>query len=151
VSEIAPPRSTDAASEPVGFGAAVVSAFVAQAVGGGLVSMFWFAVPINGRSYAYASWSRYVIGWSVAACVIGAFVLPLVLRMFRYRISYGAALVALFAGVVAANVLFGFFTVNGARSPYFSVPVSSTYGAVGSILSLLLTAWIVQQSSRRSS
>ncbi len=120
MSEIAPPRSTDAASEPVGFGPAVVSSLVAQAVGGGLVS------------------------------VIGAFVLPLVLRMFRYRISFGAALIALFAGVVAANVLFGVLTANGARSPYFAVPVASTYGAVGSILSLLLTAWIVQQSSRRS-
>ena len=149
VTEIAPLGPTNAVSKPVGLGPAVVSVFVAQAVGGGLVSMFWFAVPLYRGSYAYGSWSRYVIGFSVAACVIGAFVLPMVLAMFRYRISFAAALVALFAGVVAANILFGFLTASTARSPYIAVPFTSTYGAAGSIVSLLLSAWVVQQSSRR--
>jgi len=149
MSELAPTTSPDATSESLGFGAAIVSVFVSRAVGGALVSLFWAALPLYGGSRVYGGWNRYVIGYSLAACLIGAFVMPVVLRMFRYRISFGAALVALFGGVVAANVLFGFFAGSTAHSPYLALPFVSTFGAVGSIVSLLVSAWIVQVSSRR--
>jgi hypothetical protein len=149
MSEIARPTPSDAAAEPVRFGPAVVAVFVSRAIGGTIIALLWSLLPLHGHAYAYSGWSRYVIGYSLAACVVGAFFLPLLLRMFGYEISYVAALVALFVGVIAANFVFGVLASGSGASPYWTLPISSTFGPIGSIVSLLVSAWIVVQSARR--
>jgi hypothetical protein len=152
VSEFASQASSQAVPEPVRFGVAVLTVFVSRAVGGAVVALLWAMVPVAGPPAAYTGWNRYVAGYSAAACVVAAFLLPVLLRMFRCEISYGAALVALFAGVVAANFVFGLLVSSSAPSPYWTLPLSSTFGPIGSIVSLLTSAWIVMLfASRRSS
>ena len=107
-------------------------------------------MPFYNHSYAYNSWDRYVVGFSVAACVVGALFMPLVMRMFRYQISVGAAFVALFLGVIAANVVFGILvSASGNGSPYWSLPFSATFGPIGSLVSLLVSAWLVCELAGR--
>jgi hypothetical protein len=149
MSELAPPTSPDAIAAPVRFGPAVVAVFVSRAIGGTIVVLFWSMLPLYGHPYAYGGWSRYVIGYSLAASVVGAFFIPLLLRMLGYEISYGASLVALFVGVLAANLVFGVLAAGSGPSPYWTVPISSTLGPIGSMVSLLVSAWIVVQSSKR--
>ena len=147
MSDLAPPASSAPVSEPVGFGPAVVSVFVSRAIGGAIVSLFWSVFPLYGHSYSYNSWNRYVIGYSLAGCVIGAFFLLMVLKMFRYELSYLSALVALFAGVIVANFVFSFLASTSGASPYWTLPFSTAFGPIGSLVSLLVSSWIVVQSS----
>jgi hypothetical protein len=148
VGELASSTTSPHAAEPVRFGPAVLSVFLGRAVGSTVVGLFSAALPYR-QPYADDPWSRYVLGYSLAACVIGAFFVPLVLRLFRYEISYAAALVALFAGVIAANFLFALLISNTPHSPYFGTPFSSTYGAIGGIVSLLVSGWLVVELSKR--
>jgi hypothetical protein len=108
-------------------------------------------IPITPRGYSYGSWNRYVIGYSLAASIVGGFFLPWLMRMFRHNISYGASLISLFAGVLAANLLFSFLSSNTHQPTYVSLPLTSTIGALCSLVSLLVSAWLVVQSSRRRS
>jgi hypothetical protein len=106
-------------------------------------------IPLTARTYSYGSWNRYVSGYSLPASIVGAFFVPLVVRMFRCRITYGASLISLFLGVIAANLLFSFLSANTRQPAYFSLPLTPTLGAVCSLLSLLVSAWLVVQTSRR--
>jgi uncharacterized membrane protein YeaQ/YmgE (transglycosylase-associated protein family) len=123
--------------------------FLSRLAGGAIVGLITAVIPLTNRSYSYGSWSRYVFGYSLAASVVGAFFLPWLLRMFRHEISYGASLISLFIGVVAANLLFSFLSANTHQPTYVSLPLTSTIGAVCSLASLLVSAWLVVQSSRR--
>jgi uncharacterized membrane protein YeaQ/YmgE (transglycosylase-associated protein family) len=137
------------AARPLGFGPAVVAVFLSRLAGGAIVGLVTAVVPLTARSYSYGSWNRYVFGYSLAAAVVGAFFLPWLVRMFRHEISYAASLISLFAGVIAANLLFSFLSSNTHHPTYVSLPLTSTIGAVCSLVSLLVSAWLVVQSSRR--
>ena len=137
-------------SEPIRFGAALVSVFVSRAVGGAVVSLLIATIPFYNHPAAYDGWSRYVVGFSLAACFVGALFMPLVVRLFRYEISVAAAFVALFAGVLVANLFFGVLVSTNGRSPYWSLPLATALNPIGSVISLLVSAWVVcEVSSRR--
>lgn len=123
--------------------------FLSRVAGGAIVALITAVIPLTARTYSYGSWNRYVFGYSLAASIVGAFFVPWLVRLFRYEISYGAALVSLFLGVIAANLLFSFLSANTHSPTYVSLPLTSTIGAVCSLLSLLVSAWLVVQTSRR--
>jgi hypothetical protein len=56
------------------------------------VALITAVIPVTSRSYSYGSWNRYIFGYSLAASIVGAFFVPLLLRVFRYEISYAASL-----------------------------------------------------------
>ena len=139
----------EAAARPLGFGPAIVAVFLSRLAGGVIVGLITAFVPLTAHTYSYGSWNRYVLGYSLAASIVGAFFLPWLARVFRHETSYGASLVSLFAGVIAANLLFSFLSANTHQPTYVSLPLTSTIGAVCSLVSLLVSAWLVVQSSRR--
>jgi uncharacterized membrane protein YeaQ/YmgE (transglycosylase-associated protein family) len=123
--------------------------FLSRLAGGAIVGLITAVIPLTAHTYSYGSWNRYVFGYSLAGSIVGAFFMPWLLRVFRYELSYGAALSSLFVGVIAANLLFSFLSANTHQPTYVSLPLTSTIGAVCSLASLLVSAWFVVQCSRR--
>jgi hypothetical protein len=58
-------------------------------------------------------------------------------------------LLGVFVGVMAANVVFRLLVSSNGRSPYWSLPLATTFGPIGSLVSLLVSTWVVCELSRR--
>jgi hypothetical protein len=153
MSELAPTRASEPAAEPLGFGPAVLAVFACGAIGGAIVAFIWSVLPLYARPYGHAGWTTYALSYTVAESIAAAFFVPLAMRMFRYRISYAAALTALLAGDVAAYVISRAFVTGSSPSSTvpidWTMPFSSMFGFIGGIAGLLLSAWIVVHAATR--
>jgi hypothetical protein len=138
-----------ARTKPLAFPTAVVAVLVPRLLASIAVRVIWLALPLYGGWSSYGSWNSYLIGYTLAVSVAAAAGVAVIVRIFGYKLSYAAALIALFAGDLAGLVVYRAFVVHAGRSPHVFVPYRSVFGLVGLMVSLLLSGWLVQVFSER--
>lgn len=107
---------------------------------GGAVSSWLSAVFVAYTSFLTAT------AWTVVTSMVGAVGVKLVLRVLGYEIGIVAAVAALVAGSIVRLVLVTALPASSGPA----VPLLPNFGMLFGLPSLLLSAWIVQNTAHSS-
>jgi hypothetical protein len=114
------------------YGVALVAVLAGGVISSWVSSLFFGFAPYLPRT-----------GWIILTSVIGAYCVKFVLRVLGYEIGLVAAFAALALGAVVSASLAT--AMPGVTGP--GVPLLPAFGLFSGLASLLLSAWIVQNTA----